>query len=99
MGLSIRVSARAARHIQSAAQWWAINRPAAPGAIADDLEDAFALLAAQPEIGGYYESARVRGVRRLHIRRIRYYLYYRVTEKAIDILALWHTSRGTLPRL
>jgi len=31
------------------------------------------------------------------LKRIHYYLYYRVEQDDIEILALWHTSRGTGP--
>ncbi len=39
------------------------------------------------------------GVRRLFLGRIRYYIYYRVTVESIDVLALWHASRGKQPAL
>ena len=39
------------------------------------------------------------GVRRVTLSRIRYYLYYRVADDALQVLALWHTSRGLGPSL
>lgn len=51
MALRVKVSARAASHIRKAAQWWAENRPAAAGAVRQDIGDALALLAQQPGIG------------------------------------------------
>ncbi len=46
-------------------------------------------------------NEKLAGVRRLHLKRIRYYLYYRVKDdpQQVEILALWHTSRGTGPDL
>ena len=51
MALRVKVSARAANQVRSAARWWAANRPAAPGAIAADFGESVALLAEQPGIG------------------------------------------------
>ena len=79
MALRVKVSARAASQIRKAAESWAENRPAAPGAVRMDIGDALALLAQQPGFGTAYEGARTKGVRRLLAGRIRYYIYYRVT--------------------
>jgi hypothetical protein len=40
MALRVKVSARAASQIHKAAEWWAENRPAAPGAIRTDIQNA-----------------------------------------------------------
>ena len=37
MALRVKVSARAASQIRKAAEWWAENRPAAPGAVRIDI--------------------------------------------------------------
>ena len=71
-----------------------LNRPAAPGAIGEELERAFALIAAQPRTGAIARNARLADVRRLHLARVHYHLYYRVGPRTIDVLAFWHTSRG-----
>jgi len=45
-------------------------------------------------------NVKLEGIRRLHLARIRYYLYYRVaSEPAVEVLAFWHTSRADLPNL
>ena len=72
MALRVNISARAASQIHKAAAWWAENRPAAPGAIRNDLAEALALLAQQPGVGHPYAGARTRGVRRLLLGRVRY---------------------------
>jgi len=97
MTLHVKVSARAALQIRRAAEWWAENRPAAPGAIRIDIGEALALLAEQPGIGAVYEGARTKGVRRLLVGRIRYFIYYRATQDALEVLAVWHVSRGKQP--
>jgi plasmid stabilization system protein ParE len=99
MALRVKISARAALHTRRAAEWWLKNRPAAPGAVAKDIGEAIALLAEQPGIGAKYEGARTPGVRRLYLGRIGYFLYYRVKEEALEVLALWHSSRGEQPRV
>jgi len=95
--LAIRVARRAATEIDEARDWWEFNRVAAPGAIADEIERAFALIRSQPRIGALARNAGLPGVRRVHLGRIHYHRYYRVTPVAIEILAFWHTSRGSVP--
>ena len=99
MTLRIKVSARAASQIRKAAEWWAENRPAAPGAVRTDIGEALALLAQQPGIGTFYEGARTKDVGRLLLGRIRYFIYYRVTPETLDVLTVWHVSRGKQPSL
>lgn len=82
-----------------AAEWWQHHRPAAPGAVAKDIGESVALLAEQPAIGAKYEGARTLGVRRLFLSRIGYFLYYRVRDDTLEVLALWHASRGEQPRV
>ncbi|MEW6689092.1 MAG: type II toxin-antitoxin system RelE/ParE family toxin [Pseudomonadota bacterium] len=95
--MRIRVTKRADAHIDKAADWWEQNRPLAPGALDEELKEAFALMVSQPAIGAPALNAKTRGVRRVHLARVHYYLYYRVRGEQIDVLALWHTSRGDLP--
>ena len=99
MALRVRISARAASQTRRAADWWLHNRPAAPGAVANDVGESSALLAEQPGLGAPYEGARTPGVRRLYLGRIGYFLYYRVAEDTLEVLALWHARRASQPRL
>ena len=99
MALRIKISARAAGQVQKAAEWWAENRPAAPGAVGSDFGEAVALLAEQPGIGSKYEGARAPGVRRLFLGRIGYFIYYKVADGTLQVLALWHASREHQPAL
>ena len=98
MTLGVKVAARATSHIRKAAEWWVENRPAAPGAVRIDIGEAFALLAQEPG-GVAYEGARTKGVRRLLVGRIRYFVYYRVEQDTLEVLAVWHVSRGKQPSL
>ncbi len=95
--MRIRVTRRADAHIDQAAVWWEQNRSLSPGALDEELAEAFALLISQPAIGAPALNAKTRGVRRVHLARVHYYLYYRVRGEQIEVLALWHTSRGAPP--
>ncbi|HXU52181.1 MAG TPA: type II toxin-antitoxin system RelE/ParE family toxin [Casimicrobiaceae bacterium] len=97
--MKVRVTRRAQAQIDRAARWWDDNRDRAPNAFDEDLAKAFSLLSAEPRIGLRVPSARVAGIRRLHLARIRYYLFYRIRADVVEVLALWHASRGSGPEL
>jgi plasmid stabilization system protein ParE len=99
MTIRVRISARAANQVRKAAEWWAANRLAAPDAIAEDFAEAIALLTKHPEIGALYVGARTPGVRRLFLRRVRYFVYYKFENRELRVLAFWHASRGHQPSL
>ncbi len=86
-------------HVVAAAAWWTKNRPAAPDAVVEDLDRVLGLLLAEPELGARARSTRLPDVRGVTLSRIRYHLYYRLVGDAIQVLALWHTSRGRGPEL
>ncbi len=98
---SVRIVSSATRAIVEAAEWWVANRTKAPDAFAVKLERALQLLASQPSIGAQARNVRLAGVRRIHLPRVHYHFYYRVTSesKTVEILALWHTKRGGSPNL
>ncbi len=62
-----------------------------------DLDRILGLLSVEP--GSVHEHAvrSYREVRRITLSRIRYYVYYRVSDDALEVLAFWHTSRGRGP--
>jgi plasmid stabilization system protein ParE len=93
----ILISKRAAAQVQRRAKWWEENRPAAPGAVAEDFGEAVKLLAEQPGIGSKYEGTRTLGVRRLYLGRIEYFIYYKADVKTLRVLAFWGASRGKQP--
>lgn len=97
MPLELFVSRRAAREIERVVQWWAVNRPAAPDAVRQDLQAALNLVLVQPDIGVRVTEASSPDVRRLHLDRIRYWVYYRVRRNRLEVLSVWHSSRGSGP--
>ena len=97
--LRIEITDKAQTQISVASAWWAENRPAAPDAIREELDRILGLLRVQPEIGTVARRATLSGVRRVTLSRIRYYVYYRVADDALQVLAFWHTSRDVGPSL
>ena len=101
MTYRLRISRRAGRQIREASGWWLRNRDKAPLAFAEDLDDALHLITELPRAGEPERRGRASGVRRVLLSRSRYHLYYTIDEaaKTVEVLALWHASRGTPPRL
>ena len=97
--LPVQITRRASAQIGEAASWWFENRPAARGALKEELNHACDLISHQPEVGARAANVKLAGVRRIHLSRVRYFLYYRVHATRIEILALWHSSRGQGPNL
>ena len=83
--------------------WWEVNRPKAPLALQEDFDDAMERLERLGDRGGVelLSPGQRGGYRRLLLPRVRYYLYFRVVDDAgaIEVLALWHVSRGTRPQV
>jgi plasmid stabilization system protein ParE len=78
-------------------EWWAANRPGAPGAVRKEFQRTLALLAQQPGMGTPVHQASSPGVRRIYIQRIRYWVYFRVREDRLEVLSIWHSSRDSNP--
>jgi len=99
--LPIHIVNSAARAITEAAEWWVANRAKAHKAFSEELKRAFQLIAAHPRIGARALNVKLRDVRRVHLARVHYHLYYRLVgdPPSIEVLALWHTSRGDAPPL
>ncbi len=95
--MRVRVLRRAQAQIDQANAWWSKNRPLAPKALEHELRQALSLLAVHPAIGSPARDAKTQGVRRIYLARVHYHLYYRLYGDEIQILALWHTSRGIQP--
>src|SRR5437660_6982436 len=91
--LPIKVTHAADAQIQKAANWWLANREKAPQAFKEELERGFALISQRPDLGAKATNVKLTEVRRIHLSRIRYFLYYRVRERRVEVLALWHSSR------
>jgi plasmid stabilization system protein ParE len=97
--LPVEVTPRALLQLERAARWWASNRPAAPGAVANDFEAATKLLALQPGIGERSASRKYPELRSLQLDRVRYDIYYHLLPGKLVVLAFWHSNRNKAPKL
>ena len=99
--LAVTFWKRAAGQVESAGQWWRKNRRESPDALSEELVRTLDLITRQPGIGLPAQNTRLSGVRRILLPRVGYFLFYRVeTEKqVIQVLAFWHTKRGSGPKL
>jgi plasmid stabilization system protein ParE len=57
------------------------------------------IIATHPFLGKRASNVKLPGVRRIHIERIHYDLYYRVVDEpeVVEIVAFWGTRRGSGP--
>lgn len=97
--MKLRYSRRATADIRAAVTWWRANRPAAKDLLREELRRAVTLLKAQPRLGAPALDVPVKDVRRWLLSSSSYFLYYRVSSDAVEVLRLWHTSRGSRPKL
>jgi plasmid stabilization system protein ParE len=64
------------------------------------LLEAVGLLESQPQSGASIEDPEFPDVRALSLTRVRYRIFYRVRGgSVVEVVAFWHTSRGTGPPL
>lgn len=99
MTARLHIVPTAKRHIRAATEWWSLNRQAAPTLFVDELERAFRLIVAQPEIAPMARDTNAKDVRRFHLVRTHYNVYYRYRNDVVEVLAVWHARRGTGPYL
>jgi plasmid stabilization system protein ParE len=90
--LPIKVTPVAEAHIQKAAKWWLANREKAAEAFKEELQRGFALISQQQESGAKATNSNLK-TSGIPLSRIRYFLYYRVNESRVEVLAMWHSSR------
>lgn len=80
-------------------EWWRENRHAAPELFAAELASALSLLAEAPLVGRRYTQAQAPGLRRLHLRRSRFHVYYSYDADAsrVTIVTIWSAHRERPP--
>lgn len=91
------ITRSAERQIRDADAWWRVNRTAAREALQTELREALQKLLDNPLIGRLVAGDGLEDVRRLSLNATRYFLYYRIREQEITVLAVWHQSRGGPP--
>lgn len=90
---------RASLEVETIDTWWQTNRTATPDLFLMELERMLQAIALLPELGAPARNTRVEGVRRILLAKTRHYVYYRKAIDTIQVLAVWHTSRGKGPGL
>ena len=88
----------AARQVAEARAWWHENREKAPTAFDEDLAELVSLLEHVPRAVGVAVSQRP-GVRRVFLKRLRYYAYFTIDGSTVTVIAVWHGNRGSGPPL
>ncbi len=91
----------AEEQLKSIDRWWIENRRASPDLFLDELAQAIDLLSEFPDIGSPFKRTNRPGVRRLLLRRSKYWVYYfhERRRSIVFVLAIWSTFRGTDPPL
>ncbi len=100
--LPVKFTKRADRHVDREAEWWAKNRLAAPDMLAEAIEKALDLISEFPHASERALNVRLEDVRRVYLHDTGHHLYYRVVgepPKMIQVVAFWHSSRRSGPRL
>jgi plasmid stabilization system protein ParE len=97
----IKVAPRAKRQIRAEAKWWTENRQSASDAFAREMETTFSLIAELPYVGERVPHPDISSLRRILLGVTQHHLYYSVNADSteVEVLALWHTSRGKKPVL
>ncbi len=92
---------KAELQLEAIDRWWLTHRRASPDLFLDELDQAVDLLSEVPDIGSPFRRSRIAGVRRLLLKRSKYWLYYFHDRQRLRvyILAVWSTSRGSDPTL
>ena len=97
MKRQLRVSRRATRQIEAAASWWRENRPLHPMLFESEFRQALSRIKMFPDVFAPLDEPRLPGLRRLLLSQSRYHVYWTTSDDAIEIIAVWHLSRGTGP--
>lgn len=93
--MRIRFRSRAAEQIREADAWWREHRSRTE-LLQQELRRALTFLRETPHAGA--QASQWPHVRRFYLRRVGYFIYYRIGEEYVDVLAFWHEARGTSPR-
>jgi plasmid stabilization system protein ParE len=101
MSAQVRTTPRADAHILEIVAWWREHRPAAPFLFEDELDEAFELLAAQPEAAPAFPRPELPALRRLLMRKSAYHVYYEHFPHNDEVLVyeVWSAVRGRAPEI
>ncbi len=99
MARQVVVSPQAEAQIRRIVTWWRRNRKDSRDLFSSELAGAFSTLETAPRAGSRYRSGKVRGVRRILLPATRHHVYYLVGTRAVIVLAVWASVKGSGPDL
>jgi plasmid stabilization system protein ParE len=77
--------------LYEAATYIAADSPTQAKILFEEFDRMLEIIEQMPGIGTKYKK----GMRKIKLGKFRYNIYYRENETNIEILGIWHTSRGT----
>ena len=92
--MRIRIRKRAAEQIREADALWREHRSRTE-LLRQEIDRVLTLLGETPHLGA--RASQWPHIRRFYLRRVGYFIYYRIGEEHVDVLAFWHEARGTSP--
>lgn len=98
--MRVEFSPQADKDADDGLDWWLEHRDKAPQLFRTELQAAVKKLGKTPFIGvRVVTPGSSLKVRRLAMSKTQFRLYYRVRADVVEILRLWHMSRGATPPL
>ncbi|MCL2283303.1 MAG: type II toxin-antitoxin system RelE/ParE family toxin [Fibromonadales bacterium] len=82
---------RCKEQLNKAMTFIAADSPRQAEIMAEQFSAVRKIMEIMPEIGSKYKN----GIRKFLLGKFPYYIYYKEKETEIEILGIWHTSRGT----
>jgi len=67
------------------------DSPKQANILLEQFDETLKMIERMPKIGVAYKGK----MRKIKLGKFRYYVYYKETKTAIEILGIWHTSKGT----
>ena len=77
--------------LQEAFDYISLDSPKQAEMLLTQFTETRKMIQRMPRIGTAYEK----GIRKIKLGKFRYNIYYKETKTAIEILGIWHTSKGT----
>ena len=92
----VRFTETARAQVRAVQRWWSENT-GRPEIVAEEIDEAIALLSVLAGVGAPYPRPRLPELRRLYLRSLTSHLYYTVREDEVIVRAGWHAKRKGAP--
>ena len=86
-----KVLLRCEKMLQREFLYISANSPKQAEILLEQFDETLKTIERMPTMGAIYKGK----MRRMKLGKFRYYVYYRETKTAIEILGIWHTSKGS----